>query len=175
MLIDLHEVLQDDGKVVQKDAALEMDTYVSDFGEFPIASKAPVSLKLQNRGERELRIQGSTELTLIVPCDRCLSEVRVPFALQIERDVDMKQTDDERTEALDETSYIEGYHLDVDQLICSEMLVSWPSKVLCREDCRGLCRICGTDLNKHTCSCSDDSSDPRMAQIQEIFRKFKEV
>ncbi|MDO4522377.1 MAG: DUF177 domain-containing protein [Eubacteriales bacterium] len=175
MLIDLHGVLQDDGKVIQMDVDTELTSFESISGVFPIVSKDPVSLRIQNMGDRELHISGMMELTLCVPCDRCLEDVRVPFALQFERDVDMKQTEEERQEILDEMSFIEGYHLDVDQLICSEILVSWPSKVLCREDCKGLCNTCGTNLNHGECSCTPTDLDPRMAQIQQIFNKFKEV
>ena len=63
----------------------------------------------------------------------------------------------------------------MDKLVCSEILVSWPSKVLCKEDCKGLCNTCGTNLNLKTCDCEPTDLDPRMAQIQEIFNKFKEV
>ena len=68
-----------------------------------------------------------------------------------------------------------GYDLDVDELVYSEILVNWPLRVLCKEDCKGICSICGKNLNHGTCDCDHTDLDPRMAQIRDIFNKFKEV
>ena len=68
-----------------------------------------------------------------------------------------------------------GSNLDVDRLIYDEILVNWPMKVLCREDCKGICRKCGTNLNYKPCSCDRTEPDPRMAAIQDVFNQFKEV
>lgn len=175
MLIDLNEVLKNDGKVMQTDAKLETTVFKAQFGIFPIVDSELVSLHIVNKGSRKLSITGSTKVTLMIPCDRCLEDVSYPLEIQFEKEVDMNQSDEERRKALDELSYIEGYNLDVDKLVCSEMLVSWPSKVLCKEDCKGICSVCGTNLNLKTCDCEPTDLDPRMAKIQEIFNKFKEV
>ena len=175
MQVDLHDILKIDGKKMQIDAELEMEQFHGTFGDYPIVRKSPVSLEILNKGERNLQIKGNTEVVLDIPCDRCLEEVDVPILIDFEKEVDMKLDEEERIQALDEQYYIEGYNLDVDQLVCSEILVSWPSKVLCREDCKGLCNTCGTNLNLKTCDCEPTDLDPRMAQIQEIFNKFKEV
>ncbi len=175
MLIDLNEVLKNDGKVMKSESALGFAVYTSKLGKFPIVSREPVSLTITNKGERKLLILGSTTVTLKIPCDRCLEDVFVPLALRFEREVDMNQSEDERTAALDEQNYIEGYNLDVDKLVCSEIMVSWPSKVLCKEDCKGICTACGTNLNLRTCDCKPTDLDPRMAKIQEIFNNYKEV
>ena len=87
----------------------------------------------------------------------------------------MKLTDEERVNDLDESSYLTGYDLDVDRLVYLEVLMSWPLKVLCKEDCKGICNRCGTNLNIGTCACDTRSLDPRMSVIQEIFNQFKEV
>ena len=62
-----------------------------------------------------------------------------------------------------------------DALIYDEILTGFPMKVLCREDCKGICRTCGINLNDKTCSCGRTDLDPRMAAIQDIFHQFKEV
>ena len=67
------------------------------------------------------------------------------------------------------------YCLDVDRLIASELMVNLPMKVLCREDCKGICRKCGKNLNEGACGCDDSVPDPRMSVIQDIFKQFKEV
>jgi uncharacterized protein len=78
-------------------------------------------------------------------------------------------------EEMEETDYLIGFELDVDKLVYAEILVNWPMKVLCKEDCEGICKVCGANLNKGDCGCQRTELDPRMAAIQDIFSKFKEV
>ena len=87
----------------------------------------------------------------------------------------MKLTDEDRIHDLDENSYLTGMDLDVDRLVYLEVLMSWPLKVLCKEDCKGLCSQCGKNLNFGPCDCVEEPKDPRMAAISDIFSKFKEV
>ena len=76
---------------------------------------------------------------------------------------------------LDESNYLTGMDLDVDRLVYLEVLMSWPLKVLCRDDCKGICSQCGKNLNDGPCGCAEEPKDPRMAAISDIFSKFKEV
>ena len=175
MQIALNDVLKDDGKILRVDADFGPDTFEMKLGKYPITRKTPVSLVLTNKGKRNLLIQGKMDLTILIPCGRCLEEVPVEFELDFEKKIDMNLTEEERREALDEYAYIHGYDLDVDELVYSEILVNWPLRVLCKEDCKGICSICGKNLNHGTCDCDHTDLDPRMAQIRDIFNKFKEV
>ena len=74
---------------------------------------------------------------------------------------------------MDEADYMKGFQLDIDKMVYDEILVNWPMKVLCREDCKGICKKCGTNLNVKTCDCEKSELDPRMAAIQDIFNKFR--
>ena len=112
---------------------------------------------------------------LEIPCDRCLEPVRTELFLDFTKDVDLDVADGEQTEELDETNYIDGYALDVEQLLYNEILIGWPTKILCSEDCKGICNVCGQNLNQGTCDCEDTSLDPRMSVIRDVFKNFKEV
>ena len=87
----------------------------------------------------------------------------------------MKLSEKERLDALDESDFLNGYNLDVDKLVYGEALLNWPARVLCKENCKGLCKVCGQNLNRGTCSCDNTELDPRMAKIRDIFSNFKEV
>ena len=142
---------------------------------FPVLAKEPIELTITNTGDRNLEIRGTGKITVGIPCDRCLEEVSTEIPLEIERKLDMKLTDEDRVNDLDESSYLTGMDLDVDQLVYLEVLMSWPLKVLCREDCKGICSQCGKNLNDGPCGCVEEPKDPRMAAISDIFSKFKEV
>ena len=102
-------------------------------------------------------------------------DVAKEFELDLEKEVDMKTSEEDRIKDLDEINYITGCSLDIEQLVHNEILIHWPMRVLCKEDCKGICSHCGKDLNEGPCSCEQESPDPRMAAIRDIFSKFKEV
>mgnify|MGYP001771335346 FL=1 len=172
MLLDLTEVLSQDGKILKKTVLLEMDAFQIRTGRFPLIRKSPLKLEIVNTGNRVLEIAGYVKLTAVIPCARCLSPVEQDFVLDIQRQVDMKLSAREREEILEESNFIEGNSLDPEILVCNELLVQWPIRVLCKEDCKGICSRCG---RKGACSCDTAELDPRMAAIRDIFSKFKEV
>ena len=175
MLINLTELFTREGKT--NDYAVELDCreFQIPQGICPVSDSKPVTFYIENVGDRTLVLSGEAEFTLMIPCDRCLEPVEVPFQLSIERTLDMNLTDEERIANLDEQPYLQGYNLDVDQLVRDELLLNLPMKVLCDEDCKGICNRCGANLNYGTCGCDTRSLDPRMAVIQDIFKQFKEV
>ena len=175
MLINLTELFTREGKT--NDYAVELDCrkFQIPQGICPVSDSKPVTFYIENVGDRTLVLSGEAEFTLMIPCDRCLEPVEVPFQLSIERTLDMNLTDEERIANLDEQPYLQGYNLDVDQLVRDELLLNLPMKVLCDEDCKGICNRCGANLNHETCDCDRSSLDPRMSVIQDIFKQFKEV
>ena len=173
MQIALNDVLKDDGKILRVDADFGSDTFEMKLGKYPITRKTPVSLVLTNKGKRNLLIQGRMDLTILIPCGRCLEEVPVEFELDFEKKIDMNLTEEERREALDECAYIHGYDLDVDELVYSEILVNWPLRVLCKEDCKGLCPHCGADRNVTDCDCDKKQIDPRFAALRALLDSDK--
>jgi len=170
MQINLTDVLSCEEKVVKRTVSSGLTSFDISLGSFPLTEKGPLLLTLTNLGENKLEIAGRARFETLIPCDRCLKEVRTTLDLNFSKEVDMNLSSEGRIEDLDETDFIIGYNLDVDKLIYSEILVNWPMKTLCREDCKGICRKCGTNLNHSTCDCDTVELDPRMAVIAEIFK-----
>lgn len=150
----------------------ELNAFESKLGVFPIIQKAPFELHLQNQENEKLLIHGETDVTVALECGRCLTEVPTRIHILIDREVPLVPSESEEEE---EPTYLEGSELDVDKLVYDEILVNWPMKVLCREDCKGICKKCGVNLNFKTCTCDRTELDPRMAAIQDVFNQFKEV
>ena len=175
MLIDLSEILSLEGKTQVIEVPVSMDSFESKLGSFPVLEKDNLSLTITNTGKKVLKIEAKGRLTIAIPCDKCLREVPTEFGIDHEEELDMKASKEDRIKDLDEINYVTGCSLDVEQLVHNEILIHWPLRVLCREDCRGLCPVCGKDLNEGSCNCDQSSPDPRMAAIRDIFSKFKEV
>mgnify|MGYP003522956036 CR=1 FL=1 len=174
MLIDISEIVSCENKEITKEVSIELNSFISKLGEFPITKKAPIDIRIANRENKRLLIQGDVDLTVSIPCSRCLEDVPTDIHFSVDKELELNgsEVNDEEMEV---TDYLIGLNLDIDKLIYGEILVNWPMKVLCKDDCEGICKVCGMNLNKGACSCQRTELDPRMAAIQDIFNKFKEV
>jgi len=139
---------------------------------YKVSHVEPFVLHVSKEGS-SYHIAGETTVRLIMPCDRCLSDVEKTFPIHIDRRVDMDKKQDGDYDA-DEFSFIDGCMLDADKLVIDEIVVALPTKILCKEDCKGLCPTCGQNLNEGTCGCTNENPDPRMAAIADIFRNYNE-
>lgn len=60
--------------------------------------------------------------------------------------------------------------LDLDDLALSDILLALPVKNLCKEDCKGLCPVCGVNRNTETCECLKKQVDPRLEKLGELLK-----
>ena len=174
MLIDLRNLLSGTKEDMTVSAAIDMTVFKTASVEYDIVSKEPIDLFIRKLGKNKIVITGEGRLVLDIPCDRCLESVKTTVDYAIDKEADMDQ-DAEKIEEQEEQDYIDGYNLDVDKLVFGEVLMSMPAKVLCKDDCRGLCLKCGTNLNISECGCDRESLDPRMSVFKDILNNFKEV
>ena len=187
MILNLTDVFLD-GKRIDSEVPVGFDRLDFSSGSFPVTEKSPVTISIVKNEEEHLEIRGKASITVTVPCDRCLDGVSVPLELEFEEIVPAggkegpdearrgpEDDDDSDESAFEPDYYLEGYNLDVDKLLFGEALLNWPSRVLCKEDCRGLCPVCGQNLNHGDCGCERKALDPRMAKVLDVFSKFKEV
>lgn len=175
MLINLSDVLSEQHRTVEETVPFGLEAMELKSGTYPIVSKEPVEIAVSHVKGKELQIKGQSRVWITIPCDRCLEDVKQEFKLDFTKHVDLNVSDADLPEGLDESNFIDGYHLDVDKLLFNEILIGWPTKVLCREDCKGICNVCGQNLNLGTCDCEDTGFDPRMSVVRDLFKNFKEV
>ena len=175
MLVSLSEIMNLPVGVQKRTSSYEPDTFVRLGVTYPILEKEAVELEIENLGGRKLKIGVKTKVVLSAPCDNCLAEQRVEIPVSSEVEVDFNQNEEDRVNDLNETAYIDGYDLDVDRLVYEEILLGFPMKVLCQEDCKGICKVCGANLNQGECGCVRTEPDPRMSVIRDIFNNVKEV
>ena len=171
MKIDISDVYSLDNKEITKKVHMDMVEFQSRQGVFPIQAGEPFDLTIANEEGKRLRLSGEGDATVQIPCDRCLQEVTYPFHIVIEKVLPFADASDEVDGDSDEAAS----YIDEDRVLYNERLVNWPAKVLCRPDCKGICPKCGTNLNLAACDCEQGELDPRMAQFQDVFNKFKEV
>jgi uncharacterized protein len=135
---------------------------------------APVSLAFEIfKEDRRFRLAGRVQTVLGLTCSRCLE----PFATPIDAPFDLRYQphtenagEGEREIAEDDltTAFYEHEEIDLAQLMREQFYLSLPMKPLCRDDCRGLCAACGTNLNREVCACTSGWEDPRLAALREL-------
>jgi uncharacterized protein len=126
---------------------------------------------------QDIRIKGRLATSLELSCARCLE----PVAQDVKREFDLlyrpQGADAGRdemsvTDAEAEISYYEGEGILLDDVVREQVLLAAPLKITCREDCKGLCPHCGTNLNQEQCSCAVTPEEPRWAALKEIRSKL---
>lgn len=175
MLVNLSDVLTSEGKVRCEEISLEMTSFESRWGDFEIIEKSPVSFTFSNMEPDKASVKGNVKLVFRTICDRCLTEVPTTLEIAFERVVTSPEIDTEDDETVDDLSFMEGYQLNVETFMYNEIFGNWPAKILCKDDCKGICMKCGQNLNERDCGCDTFVPDPRMAVIQDIFNANKEV
>ena len=128
------------------------------------------------KDKQQFRLAGRVKTTLELACSRCLES----FTLPIDQEFDLRYQphahntgEGEREIEEDDltTAFYENDEIDLGQLMREQFYLALPMKPLCAVDCKGLCPICGANLNKTTCDCNRHWEDPRMAALRELRTK----
>ena len=119
-------------------------------------------------GSGEVVVRGSVQGALVQVCRRCLAELNSPFDTELTLvfvPADELGEDPEGDVYPLEASAVE---LDLRGPIREEVVLRVPSYAFCKEDCRGLCSRCGTNLNEENCQCSEEDADPRLDVLRAL-------
>ena len=112
------------------------------------------------------RVSGKIEAVKAFACDRCLKECQEEQNLSFEEDFHKAGEDDDQ-----ETLVVDGDAIEITDLVRDTILAAQSLSNLCRPDCKGLCPVCGHDLNEGECGCDSFVPDPRLAALQQLIDK----
>ncbi|MEG1875252.1 MAG: DUF177 domain-containing protein [Angelakisella sp.] len=165
MKLDINRILDREGEadVVTANVGLSDFSYrgVSPF-------QAPVSLTVNAENRAGVVTLDCTYCyTLHLSCDRCLT----PFTLEVKQQLlhtvlrSLNGRDD------DDFVVVPDGIVELDELATNDIILSLPGKFLCKEDCKGLCPICGCNLNTESCGCQQKQADPRLAALDQFFEE----
>ena len=118
-----------------------------------------------------MRLTLRVSVPYVAECARCLDEVEGEFEELFERTVVTRGAvdEDKLEESVDEYAVLdENGMLDVDDEILETMTLLFPKKILCDEDCPGLCPRCGKPKREGDCGCPDKEIDPRLAVLKKL-------
>lgn len=133
--------------------------------------------------ERRVLVDVHGQVGLSVPCGRCLQPVEldapVDFELTLvpadeyvdeprgEKDEASKAGGSFEPEEADEEVY-SGKVIDLDPILREQILLALPGYPVCKDECKGLCPVCGANLNDRECGCDRHVPDPRWAGLKNV-------
>ncbi len=165
MQIDLTEICKTEGKESSFPITSSIKT-VEAREACIVKELVPFELTVTNVAGKRIVVTGKTSAVVVMQCDRCLKEVERRLTLKIEREYPLS----EETVVPDEDDPVGGVVDNVlypDELLQDEIFLNLPTKVLCRDDCKGLCPVCGRDLNEGDCGCVKSTGSLQMAKALE--------
>jgi uncharacterized protein len=147
----------------------------------PLVSSGRAQLVKEHHGKhkvvQDIRLQGDLSASLELPCARCIEpvvqKVKCSFDLLYRPlGTDAGHEELSVTDAEAEIGYYQGEGVLLEDALREQVLLSVPLKVLCREDCKGLCPRCGRNRNSEPCDCELSMQDPRWEALKEIRQKL---
>ena len=171
MVLDMGPMLR--GEVRRMDFDFLLPS--GDFDDDRFAGDAKVVGEITDEGGY-MHLNLSATIPYKTECARCLAPMEGDFSVELERTVATKETltREQLEENVDEFAVIENGKLDLDETVREELLLSFPMRFLCREDCPGLCPKCGKPLSDGPCGCDLKEIDPRWAILKTMFDKNEE-
>ena len=153
-------------KAVHVDGSIGPDDPIWESSDARPSGPIRATGRLSSAGEGRFYFTGRIEGQVKLPCRLCLEEVEV----EVEEDVHLLLAEIGAEEADDPDVFLYDPNermLDLRSAVRENWLLSAPAYVQCRDDCKGLCPSCGTNLNESTCSCTTTKTDSRWDALLE--------
>ena len=149
MILQLREIFQIEGMHLPVSYEITPEE-LSEVRGYTFAAPVAVSGEFYNRAGI-VTLKYTVSCTLDVVCDRCLTELKRDYSYDLSHTV----VPSLQSEGDIYDTYLVAQHdsIDMNETAISDLLLMLPTKMLCREDCKGLCDICGCNLNERTCNC----------------------
>lgn len=149
MILQLREIFQIEGMHLPVYYEITPEE-LSEVRGYTFAAPVAVSGEFYNRAGI-VTLKYTVSCTLDVVCDRCLTELKRDYSYDFSHTV----VPSLQSEGDIYDTYLVAQHdsIDMNETAISDLLLMLPTKMLCREDCKGLCDICGCNLNERTCNC----------------------
>lgn len=161
MKLNIGSVLRNEGSTLNIDAVIEPGRLEYLGNSFDFQEPLHITGTVRSIGG-SIELRGNISGSYAASCDSCgkpvVGELNIPI----------DETINSETEDFDPECFsLNGTVLDISGLINSLIFENLPMRLLCREDCKGLCSICGCNLNDTVCNCDHTVYDPRLAILRE--------
>lgn len=159
MKISIVDVLKYEGKVQPfSDVEISIEPFSMAGEEISLRSPICVSGSFENMGDGVIRLLCQGDYTLCLLCSSCGKPFERTEHLQLDEVLQNEE---------DVPPVIEGGFADLDEIVRSHIVLHLDMRHLCTPDCKGLCAMCGKDLNEGPCGC-EPPMDPRLSVLNQL-------
>ena len=169
LLLDLSRLRSGTERV---DRRLDPSAFADATEDFRVVSPVEFTAEVRKDGQK-IRATGRVRATLECPCSRCLEAFTIaldaPFdALFLPASANAGSGEQQVADEDLGVSFYSNDTIDFGEIIRAQFYLALPMKPLCREDCQGLCPVCGINRNRETCSCQPIWEDPRLESLRRL-------
>jgi len=153
-----------EAKAVHVDGSLQPDDPIWEEADTRRAEPIRVTGRLSAAGDGRFYFTGRMEGRVELPCRLCLEHVAVEVSEDVHfllAEMGAEEADDPEVFLFDPNARL----LDLRAAVRETWLLTAPAYVQCRDDCKGLCATCGTNLNERTCNCTPTTTDSRWGAL----------
>jgi len=147
MILEMKQLFDIPGESKEFDFEISPEELKERVFSYSFASPFTVRGRAYNRAG-VVYVELSCRFVLSHVCDRCLAEFEREYCYDFQHVCVRDQSTN------DDLVIVKENALDLNELAVSDSLLQLPTKILCREDCKGLCYVCGQNLNEGECDCS---------------------
>lgn len=162
-MINISDLINRKSEEKKLNLKLDIEKFSDGFEEYEVLEPLVLDGSLTRIGDI-IYLDSIVKGVINLECSRCLE--KFPYVVDLE--IHEKLTDNPENKD-DEIIFINDDELDICEIVENNIIVSLPMKRLCKEDCKGLCSICGVNLNVTTCNCHEENIDPRLEKLKDLF------
>ncbi len=166
MVIRLSEITDERLKV-------KLDEHIS-IEDTSVKGRIVANLSLE-KIKKEVIVSGEVEFFPLLICNRCLAEFNKDLKILVNinyhsfKNLSIAEKVQLKSDEL-ESGFLEGDEIDLSQLVKEQAILNLPMKILCNEDCKGLCPQCGKNLNYGKCKCKREEVDERLKKLEKLLK-----
>ena len=121
----------------------------------------------------DIRVCGRLAASLEAECARCLDPVSIPMGGDFDlvyrpSEVDVDSDDHAISEGESDVGYYEGSGIELEDVVREQVLLWLPSQMVCSEECKGICPMCGVNRNRQSCGCESPKFDERWSALRNL-------
>lgn len=153
MIVDISKITGIDGASLDFDGEIKFEDF-----ESPVKVKGSV----KNYSDQYV-LSCEMETSFEASCARCLDSFEKHISFSMEEELG--------SEDCLECLKIVQNTIDIDEAVYTNLMLNLSQKFLCKDDCKGLCFVCGTNLNEKDCNCDREVTDPRFDVLKNLLNK----
>jgi uncharacterized protein len=161
MKCSVKDILKNDGEIAEISGVLEYDTLENNGDTIKFTTPISFSGEIKNENG-DILVDGEVDFEYEVECHRCGEPVS--------KTMNFKISELFSADPHEEKYLLKGEILELEDMIIDNIRLNLPVKFLCNSDCKGVCAICGNNLNISECNCSKKNIDSKFSVLSDLLK-----